>query len=139
MTRIYKESAFAGAKPVRAARQRRGKQAYLSGQAAEEQIARDYERRGFAVERRRWRGRQGEIDLVVRDGAALIFVEVKASSDFARAAESLRPAQMRRISGAAEEYLAGEPQELLTETRFDVALVDGGGAVEILENAFGQF
>ncbi|WP_322865189.1 YraN family protein [Aquicoccus sp. G2-2] len=138
MTKIYKESAFTGAQPVSPRRRRRGKKAYHSGLAAEEQIARDYERRGFTVERRRWRGQRGEIDLVIRDGAALVFVEVKASSDFARAAESLGAAQMQRICGAAEEYLAGEPQELLTETRFDVALVNGVGAVAILENAFGQ-
>lgn len=66
-----------------------------------------------------------EIDLILRDGAALIFVEVKQSRSFARAAESLSARQMQRIYRSAEEFLAGEPAGSLTEVRFDVALVDG--------------
>ena len=70
-------------------RRARGRMGYHAGLAAEERIAQDYERRGFAVARRRWRGQGGEIDLIVRDGAALIFIEVKQSRDFDRAAERL--------------------------------------------------
>ena len=112
--------------------------AYHAGITAENRIAQDYERRGFAIARRRWRGRAGEIDLILRDGAALIFVEVKQSRSFARAAESLSARQMQRIYRSAEEFLAGEPAGSLTEVRFDVALVDGQGATEIIENAFGH-
>ncbi|MFG6565791.1 YraN family protein [Sulfitobacter sp. 1A13421] len=112
--------------------------AYHAGIAAENRIAQDYERRGFAIARRRWRGRAGEIDLILRDGAALIFVEVKQSRSFARAAESLSARQMQRIYRSAEEFLAGEPAGSLTEVRFDVALVDGQGGTEIIENAFGH-
>ena len=126
---------FQGA-PV-AMRRRRGKRAFCAGMAAEEQVARDYASRGLTEESRRWRGRRGEIDLVMRDGAALVFVEVKQSASFERAAESLNARQMARIYGAAEEYLAQAPLGQLTETRFDVALVDGGGAIRIVENAFG--
>ena len=124
--------------PVRSAKRLRGQMAYQAGMAAENRIAQDYERRGFAVARRRWRGRSGEIDLILRDGAALIFVEVKQSRDFARAAESLSVHQMQRIARSAEEFLAGEPAGSLTEVRFDVALVNGQGATEIIENAFGH-
>ena len=86
---------------------------------------------------RRWRGSAGEIDLIVEDGAGLVFVEVKASEDFARAAEQLSERQMGRIYAAASEYLGLMPTGQATETRFDVALVDGVGRVEILEAAFG--
>lgn len=116
----------------------RGKTAFHAGVAAENRIAQDYERRGFAIARRRWRGKGGEIDLVIRDGAALIFVEVKQSRDFARAAQSLSARQMQRIYQSAEEYLAQEPNGSLTDVRFDVALVDGSGATQIIENAFGH-
>jgi putative endonuclease len=119
------------------AKRQRGRMAYHAGLAAENRIAQGYERRGFAVARRRWRGRAGEIDLILRDGAALIFVEVKQSRNFARAAESLSTRQMQRIYKSAEEFLAGEPAGSLTEVRFDVALVNGQGATEIIENAFG--
>ena len=43
---------------------------------------------------------------------------------------------MARIYGAASEFLAGEPAGQLTEVRFDVALVDAVGRIEVLENAY---
>lgn len=131
---------ISGGTPVGAARTRhhRGKVAHLAGEAAEHRIALDYERRGFAVARKRWRGKAGEIDLIVRDGDALIFVEVKQARDLARAAQSLSARQMQRIYHSAEEFLAGEPNGSLTDVRFDVALVDGQGRTQIIENAFGH-
>ena len=111
---------------------------YQAGVSAELRIAQDYERRGFAVARRRWRGPGGEIDLITRDGDGLVFVEVKKSRSIARAAERLSGRQMARIYASAEQFLAGEPAGQLTPCRFDVALVDDTGAFEIIENAFGQ-
>jgi len=119
-------------------RHHRGRAAHYAGASAEMRIAQDYERRGFAIARRRWRGAGGEIDLIVRDGSGLIFVEVKKSRSFARAAEGLSIRQMRRICASAEEFLGSEPLGSLTEVRFDVALVDGTGALQIIENAFGH-
>lgn len=116
----------------------RGRTAYHAGIAAEMRIAQDYERRGFAVARKRWRGKGGEIDLIIRDGTGLIFVEVKKSRSLARAAESLSSRQMQRIYASAEEFLVTEPLGSLTDVRFDVALVDGSGDLQIIENAFGH-
>lgn len=115
-----------------------GKAAHHAGLAAEARIAQDYERRGLTVARRRWRGRAGEIDLIARDGDTVVFIEVKKSSSFARAAERVSRRQMARLCAAAEEFLAGEPAGLMTDMRFDVALVDGMGAHRIVENAFGE-
>jgi Predicted endonuclease distantly related to archaeal Holliday junction resolvase len=120
------------------ARTHRGAMAFQAGVAAEHRIAQDYERRGFSLARRRWRGKGGEIDLILRDGDGLIFVEVKQARDFDRAAQSLSARQMQRIYLAAEEFLGSEPAGTLTETRFDVALVDGQGQTRIIENAFGH-
>jgi len=111
---------------------------YHSGLSAEQRIAQDYERRGFVVARRRWRGAAGEIDLITRDGDDLVFVEVKQSQSISRAAERLSRRQMARIYASAEQFLAGEPKGQLTNVRFDVALVDHAGAYEIIENAFGH-
>lgn len=110
---------------------------YHSGVSAENRIALDYQRRGFAIARRRWRGPGGEIDLIARDGDDLVFVEVKQSRSFARAAEHLSRRQMARIYTSAECFLADEPNGQLTNVRFDVALVNGSGAFQIVENAFG--
>ena len=114
----------------------RGARAYHAGVAAEDQVAQMYERAGRAVCARRWRGSGGEIDLIARNGAEVIFIEVKQSSTHAIAAEHLTLRQMQQIYASAEEFLAGEPKGLLTEVRFDVALVDGQGRIEVLENAF---
>ncbi len=119
-------------------RQHRGRTSFHAGMAAEMRIAQDYERRGFIIARRRWRGAGGEIDLIVRDGTGLIFVEVKKSGSLAKAAESLSSRQMQRIYASAEEFLGTEPLGSLTEVRFDVALVDGMGDHQIIENAFGH-
>jgi len=43
---------------------------------------------------------------------------------------------MDRICRSAAAYLAGEPMGQDTEMRFDVALVDGCGRIDIIENAF---
>lgn len=119
-------------------RTHRGAMAYQAGVAAENRIALDYQRRGFALACKRWRGKTGEIDLILRHASGLVFVEVKQARDFDRAAHSLSARQMQRIYAAAEEFLGSEPAGSLTETRFDVALVDGQGQTRIIENAFGQ-
>ncbi len=113
-----------------------GRQSYLAGLAAEEQVARLYDRAGRQICARRWRGSGGEIDLIARDGAEVIFIEVKKSRSHAEAAEHLTPRQMARIYASASEFLAGEPCGQNTEVRFDVALVNAFGQIEILENAF---
>lgn len=117
-------------------RTHRGAMAYHAGLAAEGRIALDYERRGYAVARRRWRGKSGEIDLILHDGAGFIFIEVKQSTNFERAAHRISAAQMRRIALSAEEFLGTQPLGSLTEVRFDVALVNGQGETRIIENAF---
>ena len=57
------------------------------------------------------------------------------SFSHARAAERLTPRQMRRLYDAAAEFLAACPAGLDTPARFDVALIDAVGRIEILENA----
>lgn len=123
---------------IKQGRAQKGSMSYHAGLAAEGRIAQDYARRGFALARQRWRGKSGEIDLIVRDGDGLIFVEVKQSRDFERAALALGAAQMRRLYRSAEEYLGTQPNGSLTEVRFDVALVNGHGEMKIIENAFGH-
>lgn len=111
---------------------------YLAGAAAEDAVARDYTRRGLPVVDRRWRGRGGEIDLVVKDHDGFVFVEVKKSGTHSQAAGHLTPAQMRRIYQTGSEYISRAPRGQDTPVRFDVALMDAQGRIEIIENAIGQ-
>ena len=114
-----------------------GSVAYHAGYVAEGAVAARYLAAGRPIAARRWRGSGGEIDLIARDGAGLIFIEVKKSRSFSRAAERVSRRQMERIYATASEFLAGEPAGQNTDVRFDVALVDEVGRIEILENAFG--
>ncbi len=114
---------------------------YHNGVAAEEAVARQYGAAGCAALAERWRGAGGEIDLILRDpeNGGVIFVEVKKARDFAAAAARVSARQIGRIMASAAQFLGTQPNGQDTDARFDVALVDDSGAVEILENAFGQF
>jgi putative endonuclease len=113
-----------------------GARSYHAGLAAESAVERRYGRDGLAVAARRWRGVGGEIDLILRDGATLVFVEVKQAASHAAAAWRVTERQMARVMAAATEFVAGEPRALDTDMRFDVALVDGQGRIDIIENAY---
>lgn len=121
------------------ARKTQGLRAHLAGRAAEEAVLRTYEAQGYSKAATRWRSPAGEIDLILRWGDMVIFVEVKQARNFERAAQALSARQAERILSAASLFLDGEPRGQLTETRLDLALVNGEGAVEIVENAFAGF
>lgn len=121
---------------VPSSRRARGRTAHLSGALAEDSVARLLERRGITILARRWRGKAGEIDLVASQGACLVFVEVKQSATHEKAALRLGSVQQGRIMRAALEYCDKAGWDLLPDMRFDAALVDGQGRVEILERAF---
>lgn len=122
--------------PVKRARSARGLANYLAGHSAEAAVARHYEARGIRICARNWRGSAGEIDIIGRRGEEVIFVEVKHSRTHDLAASHVSPAQIGRIFTTVDEFLAGEPRGLLTDVRIDLALVDGRGVIEVMENAF---
>jgi len=124
------------ASPARQTRKARGLTNYLAGHAAEASVARHYEDRGITICARNWRGITGEIDLIGRDGNVVVFVEVKQSKTHDLAATHVSQGQIGRIFAAVDEFVAGEPQGLLTDVRIDLALVDGLGRIEVVENAF---
>lgn len=112
----------------------RGLVAYHDGLAAEDAVDAHYRNRGYDVVARRWRGEAGEIDLIVKDGPGYIFVEVKKARSHAAAAESLSMRQLGRICRAGEEYAATVAPDRSVFMRLDLAMVDGQGRIDILEN-----
>ncbi|MFZ1416563.1 MAG: YraN family protein [Defluviicoccus sp.] len=64
----------------------------------------------------------GEIDIVARRGAVVAFVEVKSRAR-APGADSLSPAQRRRIVRAAEAFLSRQRDPHLEGVRFDLMLM----------------
>jgi len=98
----------------------------IDGGAAEEQAARFLSGRGLAIVARNFRTHLGEIDLIARDGATLVFVEVRkrrSSALFGGAAGSVDARKRRRLEAAARQYLARLPAE--PACRFDVVALQG--------------
>jgi len=95
-----------------------------SGARAEGIAAKFLEARGLVIVDRNFRTRRGEIDLIARDGATLVFVEVRLrrSSRFGGAVESITAAKRARLVAAAQLYLLrlrAQPR-----CRFDAILLD---------------
>ena len=67
-------------------------------------------RRAWSILARNWRCRAGELDIVARDGAELVFVEVKTRSSlaFGSPAEAVDRAKAARIRRLALRWLAAE-------------------------------
>lgn len=108
--------------------------------AGKEQLARYYlEQSGLRLVEHNYRCRQGEIDLVMRDGNCLAFVEVRyrKSAGFGSPAETVTRNKQRRIILAARHYLQRHPTPL--DCRFDVIAIIGTGRIEWLKNAFLDF
>jgi len=80
---------------------------HARGLAGEEVAARWLAEAGLPVVARRFRARCGEIDLVARDGATVVFVEVKLRSrdDFGRPCEAVTPVKQRRLANTAALFL----------------------------------
>lgn len=110
----------------------------LAGRAAEDLAARYLEGQGLAIVERNWRCRAGEIDLVARDGATLVFVEVRlrTSAAFGGAPASIDAHKQRRILAAARQYLGGRD----VPCRCDVIVLDrlDPARIEWIRDAFGE-
>jgi putative endonuclease len=78
----------------------------------------------------------GEIDLVMRDGATWVFVEVRQRADrrHGGAAASITPAKQRRVLRAAQVYL--QRMARMPACRIDVVAIDGD-RIDWLRDAIG--
>lgn len=87
-----------------------------------EQVAVDYlASRGLTILDRNWRCSAGELDIVARDGAALVVVEVKTrrGASHGTPLDAVGPRKMRRIRELALRWL-DERQVHAPDIRFDV-------------------
>lgn len=111
------------------------------GRYGEELAARHLRTQGIEVVEQNWRCRQGELDIVGREGDVLVFCEVKtrSSMQFGLPAEAVGPEKAGRIRRLAAAWLA-ERRPAYGELRFDVVSVvrspQGVALVEHLRGAF---
>ena len=96
------------------------------GDAAEAQALQFLERAGLQLVEKNFRCRGGEIDLIMRAGTSLVFVEVRsrASLQFGGALASVTPAKQAKLLHAAQVYLLRLPR--LPACRFDLVAIDRG-------------
>lgn len=110
--------------------------AFRVGISAESRAAVLLVAKGFRILARRWKSPLGEIDIVARRRHLLVFVEVKARATLDDAAYSVTERQQRRIAGAAEGWLAANPDDAVRDIRFDVILVVPGKLPRHIAAAF---
>lgn len=91
---------------------------------------------GLRLVERNYRCRGGEIDLVMRDGESMVFVEVRyrASTAFGGALGSVGASKQQRLVRAAQHYLLRSGWT--GPCRFDVVGFDGTGQPQWVRDAF---
>jgi putative endonuclease len=105
--------------------------------ATELRARRHYRLRGYRILGSNvWAG-GNELDLIVRRGQNLAFVEVKGKtgSGFGDPLEMVTAEKMRRLRRAAVAWLATHPEHGGCDVRFDV-VVERSGKLERVANAF---
>ena len=92
-------------------------------------------RHGMRILSRRYRAGRDEIDLIVREGECLVFIEVKTRPHgrIGDGARAVNGEKQRHIRTAARQYLALHPWQ--GEIRFDVMEISAAGLRHI-KNAF---
>lgn len=93
------------------------------GRQAENRACVFLEKRGLQLLEKNFRCKYGEIDLIMRDGSVLVFVEVRfrSSHRFGGPLSSITPDKQRRLLLAAQIYLQQHPAKgKYAGSRFDV-------------------
>jgi putative endonuclease len=116
------------------------------GRYGEDVAARHLADAGLAIVARNWRCRDGEIDIIARDGEVLVLCEVKTRRGigFGTPLDAVTPRKARRLRRLAVRWLAEQrasgADAGYPEVRFDVVSVlvprRGGPVVEHLRGAF---
>ena len=103
---------------------RRSRQkAYRRGHSGEWMAAMALLAKGYRILARRHRTKLGEIDLIARRGDLVLIVEVKARRTLMAAMEAIAHDSERRIEGAADLWLARQPDHARLSLRFDMVAV----------------
>lgn len=111
------------------------------GKHGEDLACGELERRGYAILARRYRQRGGEIDIIARDGEAMVFVEVKTreTGEFGDGTDAVTDWKRRRMKHVATDFLMRHQLVDRVPCRFDVVSIKFGGgapAIEVFQNAF---
>ena len=108
------------------------------GATGEEAACQWLQSQGYQLIERNWRCRLGEIDLIMKDGQTMVFVEVRVRNNqgFGSGLDTIGPAKQRKLCRAAEAYQ--QAHGYWGEVRIDaIGMTQNNGewAVEHIENA----
>ena len=110
------------------------------GNEAEQQACKHLQSQGLILLDKNFSTKAGEVDLIMRDGEALVFIEVRyrKNTDFGGAAASITPKKQQRIIKASLAYQQKHcPQSSM---RFDVVAIEGDNRrLNWIQNAFSGF
>lgn len=108
------------------------------GNTAEDLACRYLETQGLTLVERNYRCRTGELDLIMRDGEYLVFVEVRSrhSSHYGTPAETVTSTKQKRLLRTASYYLQKKRSD--APCRLDVVAIthDGTATLEWIKDAF---
>lgn len=109
-----------------------------SGQAAEAQACAYLQAQGLSVAAKNFRGPQGEIDLIMRDGEIYVFVEVRLRkhSDYGAGIETISSSKQHRIIKTSLYFLQQANLLERVDARFDVLGIDKEQNFTWIKNAF---
>ena len=108
-----------------------------------EQLACEFlQARGLNLMERNYRCRLGELDLIMRDGSSVVFVEVRFRRNcrYGSPAETVNSAKQKRLIRTASLYL--QSRRIDASCRFDVVAVVGEApdtTLRWIKNAFQAF
>ena len=105
------------------------------GKDAEDRALGFLEQKGLRLIKRNYRSRFGEIDLIMREGRTIVFVEVRyrCNKIFGGASYSVTAAKQGRLLATAEQFLQQHAPQY--PARMDVLALEGND-IEWIKNAF---
>lgn len=112
-----------------------------TGAWAEALVCADLESRGLILVERNFRLKCGELDLVMRDGRRIVFVEVRyrAGERWGGGLASVTRVKQRRLISAASGFLQARPELRGLPCRFDVVAVSGTSKAPTIRWVQGAF
>src|SRR3990167_8303956 len=109
----------------------------LAGKAAEQKACEFLLKQGLTLISKNYRCKQGEIDLIMRDGQDIVFIEIRlrTNKNFGSAIESINESKQKKILRTAIHFLRGRQWLHTKNCRFDVIGMSDNH-FEWIKNAF---
>jgi putative endonuclease len=80
---------------------------------------------------------RGEIDLIMKSGRCIVFVEVRTRTEIDSGLASITPFKAQRMLNAAHLWIGRNTRDLGADYRFDILVVSAYHWPRHIENAFG--